>query len=130
VEKSTKKVKWTRGFETAKAASEYAVAPRHSRKVGAALFSGSSLLSIGANRYGHSHPQAKWGIHAEHAALIKRRHHPNNGNLILYVYRELSDGSPALCKPCANCQNLMSEVGVRLVRFVDSAGDFAQLVLK
>lgn len=129
MEKSTKKVKWTRGFETAKAASEYATAPKHSRKVGAALFSGSALVSIGFNRYGHSHPQAKWGIHAEHAALIKRRYYPNKGNLILYVYRELSDGSPALSKPCVNCQNLMSEVGVRLVRFVNGSGQFEQIVL-
>lgn len=116
------------GFDIAKAASDYATAPRHSRKVGAALFSGGALIAIGYNRYNYTHPDAKWGIHAEHSALIKRRYHPGK-NLVMYVYRELSSGQPACSKPCENCQNLMREAGVKFVRFLDDAGNFKQIQL-
>ena len=117
---------WKRGFEIAKAASEYATAPRRSRQVGAALFSGGALVAIGFNKYNHSHPAAQWGIHAEHAALIKRQYYPGR-NLVMYVYRELNDGKPACSKPCGNCQHLMHEAGVRFVRFVNSDGQFEQI---
>jgi deoxycytidylate deaminase len=47
---------WRRGFETAKAASLLAIAPKVRLRVGAALFSGTRLLSIGFNSYGVTHP--------------------------------------------------------------------------
>lgn len=119
---------WRRGFEIAKAASEYASAPRRSRQVGAALFSGGALVAIGFNKYNHSHPQAQWGIHAEHAALIKRQYYPSR-NLVMYVYRELHDGKPACSKPCYNCEYLMREAGIKFVRFVDIDGSFQQFQL-
>lgn len=120
---------WKRGFDIARAATEFAIAPRRSRRVGAALFSGATLVAIGANRYGHSHPDAEWSVHAEHAALIKRQYHPSR-NLILYVYRELADGTPACSRPCRNCVQLLRMAGVRWVRFYDTDGDPLQDDLK
>lgn len=112
---------WTRGFSAARAASLNSVAPRHARRVGAALFSGSVILSIGHNTYSHGHPKAlKLGnIHAEHRALLRRQHYDPRGNLVLYVYRETADGRQANSRPCDNCLELMKEAGVRIVRFID-----------
>jgi len=121
---------WKRGFETAKAASLNSIAPRHARKVGAALFSGSVLLSLGHNSYNHGHPKASWNIHAEHRALLRRQHYDVNGRgLILYVYREVRSGAAACSRPCRNCQILLREAGVRVVRFVNESGQFDQLAL-
>jgi cytidine deaminase len=119
---------WKQGFDAAKAASQYGVAPRRSRQVGAALFSGSTLVAIGFNRYNYTHPKAKWGIHAEHSALIKRQYHPSP-NLIMYVYRESANGKPAMCKPCENCHLLMREAGVRFVRYINNVGDLEQSMI-
>lgn len=117
---------WRRGFEAAKAASQNSIAPRHARKVGAALFAGSVLLSLGHNSYNHGHPRAGWNIHAEHRALLRRRHHESARGLTLYVYRELANGQLACCRPCENCWALLREAGVRVVRFVDEQGRFAE----
>jgi cytidine deaminase len=117
---------WLRGFEIAKTASLHGIAPRKSRQVGAALFSGSKLVAIGMNRYNYTHPEAKWGIHAEHSALIKRRYYTDQ-NLIMYVYRELADGKPACSKPCLTCLHLIKESNVRAVRFIDENGVFKQI---
>lgn len=116
---------WDRGFQVAKAASEYGVAPRKSRKVGAAIYAGSKLLAIGFNHYGKTHPQTDWGIHAEHSALIKRAYYPAK-NMVMYVYRELADGSTACSRPCDNCIYLMRLAGVSAVRFADTDGNFKE----
>ena len=119
---------WKKGFDAAKAASQNSIAPRVARKVGAALFSGSVLLAIGHNSYGHSHPQAEIGhnLHAEHRALLRRRYYDVRGE-VMYVWREKADGSPGCCRPCDNCMGLMKEAGIRVVRFVDEAGTFNQV---
>jgi deoxycytidylate deaminase len=119
---------WDRGFEVAKAASEYGVAPRKSRKVGAAIYAGSRLLAIGFNKYHYSHPDAEWGIHAEHAALIKRAYYPAK-NMVVYVYRELANGSVACSRPCANCIYLLRLAGVAVVRFADESNKFVEIKL-
>lgn len=111
---------WARGFEVAKAAALLSNA-RHARRVGAALYSGSTLLSIGYNEYGKSHPKAVWNMHAEHRALLRRQYHVSK-NLIVYVFRETADGKEACSKPCSNCAALMKEAGVRLVRYLDEVG--------
>lgn len=103
-------------------------------KVGAALFAKSTLLSIGFNTYDVTHPDSyrnhefHRNIHAEHRAIIKRRHY-ENGNLIMYVWRERADGSPGNCRPCHTCQTLLRDAGVKRVRFINSAGKFEELVL-
>jgi deoxycytidylate deaminase len=116
---------WDRGFQVAKAASEYGVAPRKSRKVGAAIYAGSKLLAIGFNHYHKTHPATEWGIHAEHAALIKRAYYPAK-NMVIYVYRELANGSVACSRPCDNCIYLMRLAGVSTVRFADADGIFKE----
>ena len=109
---------WQRGFDAAKAARLYSNGDRPGRKLGAALFSGSNLISIGFNTFCKSHPHVKFptfdkSIHAEHAALIKRQHYDNGNNLILYVYREDVDGKPVCSKPCPTCMAVITLANVK-----------------
>jgi deoxycytidylate deaminase len=114
-----------RGFDTAFAASELSDAPRAGLRMGAALFSGSRLLSVGANRW-HSHPASdnKNGfcrsLHAEHVALLRRKHFDKpSGRLTLFVARRLWDGSIGNSRPCDNCMQLCREAGIDRVRFYE-----------
>jgi len=123
--------KTERGMEVAAVASKLATAPFTRTKMGAALFAGSRLVSIGFNKYSKSHPDHKihkrdenflYNIHAEQAALIKRRHYDNGGNLVMYVWRERQDGTPGCSKPCSMCQALLKEAGVRKVIYYNDQG--------
>lgn len=125
---------WLKGFEVAKAASRYASAPREGLKIGAALYAKSALLSIGFNTYNVTHPaSARYeifdrNIHAEHRAIIKRQHY-DNCTMVMYVYRELADGTIANCRPCITCQRLMAEAGVKRVRYTDETAQYKELIL-
>jgi deoxycytidylate deaminase len=116
-----------RGFDAAFAASELSDAPRQGLKMGAALFSGSRLLSVGANLYGRSHPESEqskdfWrSTHCEHVALLRRQHYDNR-RLTLYVARRRKDGSIGSSRPCKNCLWLCSVLGVTRVWFYNSYG--------
>lgn len=105
--------------------------------MGAALFSGSRLVSLGFNVYYKSHPdhlihgldkRHYENIHAEQSALIKRKHYEDN-NLIMYVWRESSNGDPAISKPCPMCVSLMKHGGVRRVRYIEEDGSWAEMKL-
>lgn len=126
--------RWRRGFEAAEAASTHAEVSYGPWKMGAALFSGNNLLSIGFNLMTKSHPQSQIGdynvrVHAEQMALIRRRHYDGDSNLIMYVWRTAGHGGPASSKPCPNCQNLMRLAGVKKVRYFDEKGEAWELKL-
>ena len=97
-----------RGFDAAFAASELSDAPRVGLRMGAALFSGSLLLSIGANLYGRSHPASLqsedfWSsTHCEHVALLRRQHYDTRSKLTLFVARRRMDGSIGSSRPTDN----------------------------
>ena len=122
---------WTRGFDAAKSAKQHSTAPRLSRKMGAALFSGSTLVSIGFNKYCYSHPESNslsTATHAEHVAVLRRRYYSNK-NLTMYVYREDSKNRPSCSKPCKNCQDIMKEIGVKRVRYYGANNEPKELKL-
>jgi deoxycytidylate deaminase len=105
--------------------------------MGAALFSGSRLVSLGFNTYYKSHPdhhahgrvgRCFENIHAEQGALIKRKHYEDT-NLIMYVWRELESGQAASSKPCPMCMTLMTKAGVKKVRFMEIDGSWAEIRL-
>jgi deoxycytidylate deaminase len=115
-----------RGFETALAASLLSNAPRTGLCMGSALFHGSRLLSVGANRW-TTHPASNnedftRSLHAEHVALIKRWHYDAPSRMTLFVARKHEDGSLGCSKPCANCMALARLAGVRRVYFYDAEG--------
>jgi len=134
MQKSLPSQSWKKGFEVAKAASKYAIAPREGLRIGAALYAKSALLSIGFNTYYVTHPASARNklfdrnIHAEHRAIIKRQHY-DNSSMVMYVYRELANGILANCMPCLTCQKLMAEAGVKRVRFINEGGQFEELSL-
>lgn len=115
-----------RGFETALAASLLSNAPRTGLCMGSALFHGSRLLSIGANRW-HTHPASNnedftRSLHAEHVALIKRWHYDIPSRMTLYVARKREDGTIGNSKPCTNCVRLCKLAGVRRMWFYNDKG--------
>lgn len=118
-----------RGFEAALAAAELSNAPRTARKMGASLWVGPRLLSVGCNRW-HTHPASdnaeefNRSLHAENVALIRRRHFDKpSGRLTLYVARRLAFGAMGNSKPCSNCMRLCLLAGVRRVYFYDKQGN-------
>jgi deoxycytidylate deaminase len=117
-----------RGFDAAFAASELSDAPRPGLRMGAALFSGSRLLSVGANLYGRSHPASVqsedfWrSTHCEHVALLRRQHYDTRSKLTLFVARRRMDGTVGSSRPCVNCFKLCLLAGVTRVWFHNSYG--------
>jgi deoxycytidylate deaminase len=114
-----------RGFDAAFAAARLSDAPREGLRMGAALFSGPRLLSVGANLYGRSHPGSRQtenftlSTHCEHVALLRRQHYDARSSLTLYVARKRSDGSIGNSRPCINCLKLCALAGVGRVWFYE-----------
>ena len=124
---------WKRGFEAARVARLHSNGERPGRKLGAALFSGSNLISVGFNTYGKTHPRLKYAtfeknVHAEHNAIIKRQYYTNS-NLVIYVYREDHAGNPVCSRPCSTCLSILTLANVRKVRYIDEKGQFVELTL-
>ena len=127
-------MKTQRGFDAALAAAELSDAPRTARKMGAALFCGSRILSVGYNRW-QSHPSSdnaefNRSLHAENVAVIRRQHYDRlSGFLALYVARRLADGSMGCSKPCQNCMALARLAGVRRIWFYNTEGKPEEVTL-
>lgn len=131
---------WRRGFEAAAAISEYSTGHMLGMRLGAALYSGRNLLSLGFNDWFQTHPlsmkeEHPKNLHAEHAALLKRRHYDNPNNLTMYVYRAKINPQShlmelACSRPCANCMVMMSVANVRRVRFINENGIPDELIIR
>jgi len=123
-----------RGMSVALAASLLSDAPRCGLRLGASLFHGSRLLSIGANRW-HTHPAShntkefNRTLHAEAVALLRRAHYDAPRRLTLYVARKHEDGTLGCSRPCANCMALARLAGVRRVFFYNHEGNPEEVLL-
>jgi len=123
-----------RGMSVALAASLLSDAPRCGLRLGASLFHGSRLLSIGANRW-HTHPAShntkefNRTLHAEAVALLRRAHYDAPHRLTLYVARKHEDGTLGCSRPCANCMALARLAGVRRVFFYNHEGNPEEVLL-
>lgn len=123
---------WVRGFSIARAASLHSDGKRPGRKMGAALLSGSSVISVGFNLYSKSSPLScpdgiDRKIHAEMAVAIRRRHYDNPNNMIVYVWRETAAGTPAHSKPCSHCVIVLKAIGVKKARYIDEKGHYKEM---
>jgi deoxycytidylate deaminase len=112
-----------RGFSTAFAAALLSDAPRCGLRMGASLYAGSRLLSLGANRW-CTHPASdnkyfNRSFHAENVALVRRKHYDIISRLTMYIGRMREDGTIGCSRPCNNCLELMRLAGVRRVWFYD-----------
>ena len=124
--------RWTRGFEAAQAASLHSDGKCTGSRMGAALYSGSTLLAVGFNIYAKTHPEGKKKthdvtIHAEQMALFRRRHYDTNATLTMYVWRETVGGVPSLSKPCLSCQSRLKLAGISKVRYINEYGEAEEM---
>ena len=123
-----------RGFDAALAAAELSDAPRTARKMGASLWVGPRLLSVGYNRW-QSHPSSdnsefNRSLHAENVAIIRRQYYDRlSGFLALYVARRLASGEMGCSRPCPNCMALACLAGVRRIWFYNAEGKPEEVLL-
>lgn len=122
---------WARGFAAAAAAALHSDAGRPGLRMGAAIMSAGKVLAVGFNAVTKTHPgyEMRDGnrmIHAEMAALIKRRHYDVIGNEVMYVYRANIHGA-ATSKPCDICMRHVAISGIRRIRYYDATGTAQQI---
>lgn len=89
-------------------------------RVGAAIFRGGSLLSLGWNSL-KTHPASTTryhGQHAEFAALIGTRKEEIVGSTI-FVVRLTKASHLGISKPCEHCERILRAAGVKKVWFLD-----------
>lgn len=126
-----------RGFEAALVASHHSDGVQRRLRMGAAIYAGSRLLSIGFNQYQKTKPGNKFfkvgengtikeflkTIHAEQTALIKIKYRDySNSKLSMYIYRTDSNGNPATSAPCPLCQKDIKDSGINTVHFIAPGG--------
>jgi deoxycytidylate deaminase len=124
--------RWKIGFDVAYTASLHSTGSTNGQKLGAALFAGSNLLSIGFNDWNKTTPHSahsthNGNTHAEVMAIVKRWHYEKSKNLILYVCRTITNSEKTIVnygcsRPCDKCMNLIKEYGIQRVRFFDKVG--------
>lgn len=102
-------------FRLAKLAKEHS---NHRYQIGSVIVK-RRPISIGFN-YQKSHPiysdgKTYFSVHAEISAVIKAKRDISGSTI--YIYRENSDGSPALARPCDECLKLLIEFNVKKIIF-------------
>jgi len=117
----------TRGLKTAIFAAKYS--KFYSHKVGAAVFIGSRLISIGYNQK-KSHPrnQAIWSRHAEFDSLIHLMGE-DSSKAILFVARLTRSNKISCAKPCPTCCELITKLGIRRVFYTNYKGQLEPLIV-
>lgn len=91
----------------------------HRIKVGAVLVRHGKPISVGRNIPNKSHALIRrysrfQMIHAEIDCMVGIDRHLLNGST-MYVYREHSDGTVAMSKPCPICEMFLRNYGVKKV---------------
>lgn len=108
-------------FKEARLVSYLSEGDRPGRRLGAILHKGNNRLAFGCNSFSKSHTLQKNSLkpylHAEINAILKRRHYEDIGSCQLTVYRETSDGKPAMALPCMQCQKILKAVGIKKVYY-------------
>lgn len=120
-------------FESAQAASLLSDYPKF--HLGCVVVKKSRIISSGHNsitqyssiqqkmdfkRFGGEHRGA---CHAETAALLPLiRQRADLSSCVVYLYREHSDGTPVVSRPCSGCMSLLRAVGIRRVFFTVDGG--------
>lgn len=111
-----------RGMKAAEKAAMLSTSPCH--RVGAALFRGNKLISIGFNST-KSHPRSSTldGMHhAEFACLMGLWKYSIVGSVV-FVLRLTRANRKGISKPCPECHKLLEMLGVKKVFYINKAGD-------
>jgi len=89
-------------------------------RVGAVIAKKVPLMACSNKKISHpdhvSGTDHRTSIHAEVRCLIHTSHEDLE-NAIIFVYRQTKDGKPALSKPCARCEELLRERGIKKIYF-------------
>lgn len=110
-----------RGFSVAEGAARLVTHSRY--RVGAAIFLGARLISVGWNQ-DKTHPKQrsifKWH-HAETSALIgtSRR---DLSRATIFVVRITGRGKWRISRPCPDCEAMLRASGIRRVWYSDRDG--------
>jgi len=85
-------------------------------QVGAVVTRGGSVISFGYNQ-DKSHPLVgTFSLHAEASAILARRYHVGGlDGATIWVYRETSDGIPAMARPCEDCLRFIIASNIRKI---------------
>lgn len=117
----------TRGIRAATNAAEFST---EKYLVGAAIYFGARLISIGWNSKKTS-PNCEsifnWH-HAETAALVGLSR-KDLSRATIYVVRLKKSGVLGMAKPCLGCQRALRASGIRRVYYTDSEGKVRKLLL-
>ena len=118
-------------FNLARAAARTST---HSKaRIGAVIISGKSIISVGVNgKKGHPLQQrynklrfdderANHLMHAELDAIVKARAFIKD-EPVIYIYRELRNGSPGMSRPCVGCLRALHDHNIRKVFYTTEAG--------
>ena len=105
------------------------VGQRNSFRLGAVIVEKNSILSVGNNSY-KTHPlmsyRTEWPfLQAEQLAIIRRGLDNCEGH-DLYVVRILKNLNYAISFPCKVCQQLISDVGIRNIFYINEDGKYSQ----
>ena len=121
-------------FDVACAVSK--LSDRKEQKIGCAIFYRKKLIAVGSNTNQESYLQKKYNIyrkkfnpntgkncaHAEMAALdrfLKLTFHKeiDHSKAEVFVYRQHSNGTPAIAKPCPACEAALRDYGIKHVYY-------------
>jgi len=97
----------------------------YAHRVGAVLFNGPRLISLGYNVH-KSHPENTcFTRHAEFNSLKRTKTRTNN--LVMYVARLTRTDKISLARPCPACQIKIREAGIREVYYTTHSGELEKL---
>ncbi len=93
-------------------------------RVGAAIFRGRRLISMGWNNTWKTHPDSKARFQAVHAEFeaIKGNYKYDLIGATLYVVRLSNANRRGMAKPCKHCQEVIAASGIRNVVYTDQNG--------
>lgn len=100
----------------------------YSHRVGAAVFIGAKLISLGYNRH-KSHPKSSPRTctqHAEFNSLIRLAGN-DLSNAVLFVARLTRTNRVSCAKPCPDCQAIISRMNIRRVFYTNHDGQLEKL---
>ncbi len=103
-------------------AIKLAMKSKFKQRMGAVLVNGGRVISCGINTTTKTNPKNRFwenSCHAEESAIRQRLRYSKKTSALegatLYVARIKPGGSTGLAKPCASCEALIRQVGIRKV---------------
>lgn len=125
-------------FNVAKAVAQ--TSSFHGTHVGCCIVYKNTVVSVAANcekthplqvtynKYRDFDPMKSAGkLHAEiHALSFLMNKNINWQKTSIFVYRETKEGKPVVSRPCKSCGQLIRDLGIPFVYYIDNNGKFVK----